>query len=289
MKVMVMVKATPGSEAGELPSQELLAAMGAYNEALVQAGIMLAGEGLHPSSKGARVRFSGTNRTVIDGPFAETKELVAGFWLWRVDSIEQAIEWVRKCPNPMNEESEIEIRQVFSAEDFGDQFTPELREQEASLRAAGLGLQRPSFCHGPARAISGLKRHYTAQTRSGIPQHWSEFVEQAARAGVRGDYFGVCCDAQEGCEFQYLTGAELAPGAALPSGWETIELPARRYAVFVHSGHVSAIPQTLEKIWGRWAPDCGLALAAVPCFERYTGQFNPQTGLGGMEIWVPLD
>lgn len=134
MKVMVIVKATPSSEAGELPSTELLTAMGAYNETLVQAGIMLAGEGLHPSSQGARVRFSGTERTVIDGPFAETKELIAGYWLWRVKSLEEAIEWVKKCPNPMKETSEIEIRPVFEAEDFGEAFTPELREQEASQR-----------------------------------------------------------------------------------------------------------------------------------------------------------
>ncbi len=135
MRVMVMVKATKGSEAGEMPSEELLTAMGKYNEELVDAGIMLAGEGLHPSSKGARVRFSGTDRMVIDGPFAETKELVAGFWLWKVDSMEQAIEWVKRCPNPMMEDSEIEIRRVFEAEDFGAEFTPELQEQEDKLRA----------------------------------------------------------------------------------------------------------------------------------------------------------
>jgi hypothetical protein len=134
MRFMVMVKATDESEAGVLPSQELLAAMGAYNEQLVKAGVMLAGEGLHPSSKGARVRFSGDKRSVIDGPFAETKELVAGFWIIQVKSLEEAIEWVKRCPNPMQSESEIEIRQIFEAEDFGDEFTPELREQEARLR-----------------------------------------------------------------------------------------------------------------------------------------------------------
>jgi hypothetical protein len=135
MRFMVMVKATKESEAGVMPSEELLTEMGKYNEELVKAGVMLAGEGLHPSSKGARVRFSGKERTVIDGPFAETKELVAGFWLIQVKSKEEAIEWVKRCPNPMNEDSEIEIRQVFEAEDFGDELTPELREQEARLRA----------------------------------------------------------------------------------------------------------------------------------------------------------
>jgi len=135
MRVMVMVKASSSSEAGAMPSQELLAAMGRYNEELVKAGVMLAGEGLHPSSKGVRVRFSGDKRTVIDGPFAETRELVAGFWLWQVRSMEEAIEWARRCPNPMPGESDLEIRPVFEAEDFGAEFTPELREQEERLRA----------------------------------------------------------------------------------------------------------------------------------------------------------
>ena len=136
MRFMVMVKATKDSEAGVLPDEKLLADMGKFNEELVKAGVMLAGEGLQPSSKGARVRFSGAKRTVIDGPFAETKELVAGFWLWQVKSKEEAIDWVKRCPNPFpGTESEIEIRQVFEAEDFGAEFTPELRKQEERLRA----------------------------------------------------------------------------------------------------------------------------------------------------------
>ena len=135
MRFMVMVKATKESEAGVPPSTELLAAMGKFNEELVKAGVMLAGEGLHPSSKGARVRFSGDKRTVIDGPFTETKELIAGFWLLQVRSKEEVIEWVKRCPNPFDGESEIEIRQVFEADDFGDNLTPELREQEERLRA----------------------------------------------------------------------------------------------------------------------------------------------------------
>ncbi|HJR33283.1 MAG TPA: YciI family protein [Pseudomonas sp.] len=131
MRFMIIIKASQDSEAGVMPSQELLTAMGNYNEELVKAGIMLAGEGLHPSSKGARIKFSGDQRTVIDGPFIETKELIAGFWLWKVKSREEAIEWVKRCPNPMpGTEAEIEIRQVFEAEDFGAEFTPELREQE---------------------------------------------------------------------------------------------------------------------------------------------------------------
>jgi hypothetical protein len=135
MKVMVMVKASPSSEAGIMPKEDLLAAMGRYNEELVKAGVMLAGEGLHPSRRGKRVRFSADKRNVIDGPFTETKELVSGFWLWQVKSIEEAVEWVKRCPNPMPEDSEIEIRPVFEAEDFGAELTPELRAQEEQLRA----------------------------------------------------------------------------------------------------------------------------------------------------------
>ena len=134
MRFMILVKATKDSEAGIMPSQEMFAEMGKYNEELVKAGIMQAGEGLHPSSTGARVRFSGKDRTVVDGPFAETKELVAGFWLWKCASLEEAIEWVKRCPNPMPGDSEIEIRRIYEAEDFGDALTPELREQEERLR-----------------------------------------------------------------------------------------------------------------------------------------------------------
>ena len=135
MRVMVIVKADKDTEAGVMPSEELLAAMGKFNDELVKAGVMLAGEGLHPSSKGARVKFSGTKRTVIDGPFTEAKELIAGFWLWQVKSMDEAIEWVKRCPNPTGAESMIEIRPVFEADDFGAEFTPELREQEERIRA----------------------------------------------------------------------------------------------------------------------------------------------------------
>jgi hypothetical protein len=135
MRCMVIVKANADTEAGKLPSEALLTAMGKFNEELVKAGVMLAGEGLKPSGKGARVRFSGSRRTVIDGPFAETKELVAGFWLWQVKSLEEAVEWVKRCPNPTGEESVIEIRPLFEAADFGAEMTPELQAQEERLRA----------------------------------------------------------------------------------------------------------------------------------------------------------
>ncbi|WP_437753258.1 YciI family protein [Sorangium sp. So ce1389] len=135
MRFMILIKATKDSEAGVMPSEQLMTEMGKFNEELVKAGVMVAGDGLHPSAKGARVRFSGDKRTVIDGPFTETKELIAGYWIWEVKSKEEAIEWVKRCPNPMLEESEVEIRQVFTADDFGPALTPELREQEERLRA----------------------------------------------------------------------------------------------------------------------------------------------------------
>jgi hypothetical protein len=135
MKVMVIVKATKNSEAGKMPGQQLLTEMGRYNEELVKAGIMLAGDGLHPSAKGKRIRFSGGERTVVDGPFSETKELIAGYWVWQVRSMDEAVEWARRCPDPMpGEDAELELRPIFEAEDFGAEFTPELREQEERLR-----------------------------------------------------------------------------------------------------------------------------------------------------------
>ena len=146
MRVMVIIKATKDSEAGKMPSEKLIADMGNFNEQLVKAGVMLAGDGLHPSSKGKRVKFSGSKRTVIDGPFAETKELIAGFWIWQVKSMEEALEWVRRCPDPMpGEEAVIEIRPVFEAEEFGADFTPELRAQEERLRAEIEENQRSSY------------------------------------------------------------------------------------------------------------------------------------------------
>ena len=142
MRVMVMVKATKDSEAGVMPTEQMFSEMLAYNDQLVKAGIMLAGDGLHPSSKGKRVRFDGAKRTVIDGPFAETKELIAGFWIWQVRSMDEAIEWVKRCPNPMPGESEIEVRQIFEADDFGAELTPELRAKEERLRAEAAALTK---------------------------------------------------------------------------------------------------------------------------------------------------
>lgn len=290
MKVAVFVKASKSSEAGEMPSTELLTAMGNYNEELAKAGVILSGEGLHPSSQGARVRFSGANRTVIDGPFTETNELVAGFWMWKVNSLQEAIDWVKRCPNPMLEDSEIEIRPVFEPEDFGEAFTPELREQEAAVRATALGLNAPVFQTGRELTIVGMNHTYTMETRSGIPQQWERFVPRMRSLPTAdASCYGVCWNTQEDCGFDYLTGVEMTDGGNVPADFITIKLPARRYAVFPHTGHVSAIPKTIDTIWSKWVPECGLKIAHAPCFERYTADFNPQTGMGGTEIWVPLE
>jgi predicted transcriptional regulator YdeE len=308
MRVIVIVKATAGSEAGDMPSEELLAAMGKYNEELVNAGIMLAGEGLHPSSKGARVRFSGKNRTVTDGPFAETKELIAGFWLWKVGSMQEAIEWVKRCPNPMNEDSDIEIRPIFEADDFGDTFTPELREsaggpslargprldpigeQEARIRAQAQGLGAPRFENSRELLIAGLNESYTFESRRNIPAQWNRFVPHLGKIpGQSGkNSFGVCWYYKPERGFDYLSGVEVSATAKLPAGFTHVRLPQQRYAVFEHRDHVSSIGQTIDAIWTKWAPDCGLKLANSPCFERYTEKFDPKTGVGGMEIWIPL-
>jgi AraC family transcriptional regulator len=291
MKVMVIVKATKSSEAGELPSTELLAAMGKYNEELVQAGIMLAGEGLKPSSQGARVRFAGTSRLVTDGPFAETNELIAGFWMWKVKSLAEAVEWVKKCPNPMTEDSEIEIRPVFEAEDFGEAFTPELREQEAALRAQTLGLSAPTFQHGPDLLVAGLNESYSRDTRTKIPQQWQRLARYLGNfpGQVGPDAYGVSHACGPDRRFQYMAGVAVSSPERLPEGFTTLKVDARRYAVFAHAGHVSALPATFDTIFSKWAPDCGLAVDhGAPCFERYTPAFDACTGLGGMEVWIPL-
>ncbi|QDU28492.1 YCII-related domain protein [Anatilimnocola aggregata] len=293
MKVMVFVKATKSSEAGEMPPPEqltkLFEEMGNYNEQLVKAGILLAGDGLQPSSKGVRVHFSGPNRTVTDGPFAETKELVAGYWLWRVKSLEEAIEWVKRCPNPMMEDSEIEIRPVFEADDFGEAFTPEQREREAAIHAKGLGLEFPRYEDGQEMLIAGHNQSYTMETRSQIPQQWEVFAPHIGKVpGQQGTTsYGVCWNVKNKCDFDYLTGVELKPGAKLPAGFTPVKLAPHRYIVFTHVGPITSFPQTIETIWSKWAPDCGLKLAAAPCVERYTAEFDPQTG--GAEIWIALE
>ena len=291
MRFMILIKATKDSEAGVMPSEQLLTEMGKFNEELVKAGVMLAGEGLHPSSKGARVRFSAGKRTVIDGPFAETKELIAGYWLWQCKSKEEAIEWVKRCPNPYNEDGEVEIRQVFEAEDFGAEFTPELRRQEASIRAQALGLGAPRFEHGKEIVVAGLNESYAFEDRVKIPRQWERFVPKIGKVPGRiGQIsYGVCWNVSPERGFEYLSGVEVKDATKLPAEFTTVRLPAGEYAVFMHGDHVSAIGNTIDKIWKDWMPQAGLNIATSPCFERYTEEFNPQTGRGGMEIWIPLE
>lgn len=291
MRFMIIIKATKNSEAGVMPSERLLTEMGNFNEELVKAGVMLAGEGLQPSSKGARVRFVGSQHAVIDGPFAETKELIAGFWIWRCKSLQEAIEWVKRCPNPYNEDGEVEIRQIFEAEDFGAEFTPELRKQEASIRAQSLGLSEPRFEHAKTMLVAGLSGTYSIETRSKIPAQWERFIPSIGKVpGQIGHIcYGVCWNVSPQGRFDYLSGVEVGNAKELPAEFALVQIPARDYAVFAHRDHVSQIDRTLDKIWNEWAPQAGLKIATAPCFERYGEEFNAETGTGGMEIWIPLD
>jgi predicted transcriptional regulator YdeE len=227
---------------------------------------------------------------VIDGPFAETKELIAGFWMWKVKSMEEAVAWVKRCPNPMNEESEIEIRQVFEADDFGEAFTPELREQEASIRAQTLGLGALRFENRPELHLAGLNETYTKETRAKIPAQWERFGTFCGMPVQIGtNTYGVSHDYQgdEG-KFDYLTGFEVSAGATLPAEFDMLHIPARRYAIFTYRGPISSIAAAFDKIFSQWAPDCGLKLAHGPCLERYTVEFDPATS-AGTEIWIPLE
>jgi predicted transcriptional regulator YdeE len=293
MKVMVMVKATKQSESGAMPDERILNEMGKFNEALVKAGILLLGEGLHPSSKGFRVRFSGKNRSVVDGPFAETKELVAGFWLWQVKSIEEAIEWVRRCPNPFEGESEIEIRRVFAPEDFGEAATPEVLEREERLRTEvqRYTLDPPRFENERELLIAGLSASYTFAARANIPQQWERFASQVGEipGKVGTTSYGVCWNYQPNQGFDYLSGVEISSFSGLPENFSRIRLAPRRYAVFTHRKHVSSIVDTIDAIWNKWLPNSGKQAADAPCFERYGEAFDPQTGMGGFEIWLPIE
>jgi predicted transcriptional regulator YdeE len=291
MKVMVIVKASTASEAGEMPSEQLLREMGAYNEELAKAGIMLAGEGLHPSSKGARVAFNGKERTVIDGPFAETKELIAGYWIWQVKSMQEAIDWLKRCPNPHEEPCEVEIRPIFTADDFGAEFTPELREQEASIRAQSLGLGALRFEDQPARTLAGVQKRYSRATaEKEIPGQWAQFMTQ--EDGVPGRVgkvsYGVSLEQDQDCNFTYMTAVEVKPETAPPAGLQKLSLPSSRYAVFTVAGDVTTLPPTLEKICTQWMPDCGLKLAHAPWIERYAEDFTMESK-GKVEVWLPLD
>ncbi|MCG6157774.1 GyrI-like domain-containing protein [Rubinisphaera sp. ICM_H10] len=291
MKVMVIVKASPESEAGEMPSEQLLTEMGNFNEELVNAGVMEFGEGLHPSSRGKRIEFSGKERIVIDGPFAETKELIAGFWIWNVKSMDEAVEWAKKCPNPHESGGTLEIRSFYTAEDFGEVFTPEAREQEASLRAQMMGLGPVRFERSGDLKIVGLQKSYTAESRNQIPQLWQQFAPSIGQIpGQQGMVaYGVCLHAKPDCSFDYLAGVGVEKNANVADEQASVELPDRRYVVFEHTEHVSKLPEAIETIWSKWIPESGLNVSTdAPCFERYTEEYDPEAGQGGTEIWIPL-
>jgi predicted transcriptional regulator YdeE len=291
MKVMVIVKATHTSESGAMPDTELIQAMTEFNEQLVQSGVLVSGDGLHPSSNGVRVRFSGKNRQVTHGPFTPPEALIAGFWIWNVESMEEAVEWVKRCPNPHPEDSEIEIRQVFSASDFGDALTPELREREASVAAQSLGLKAPRFENCPGRLVAGINASYAFESCSGIPAQWERFMRELPRIPrpIEGATYGVSWNYKPESGFDYLTGVEISDAQGLPAEFSQVQLLAQRYAIFTHQGHVSGLQTTMETIWHKWAPNCGLTLTEAPCFERYGPNFDPATCMGEVEIFLAID
>lgn len=286
MKVIVFVRATASSEAGLMPSEELITAMMEYNQQLIDAGIMLGGDGFHPSNKGARVVFSGKNRSVKHGPFP-TNEVISGYWLWQVKSMEEAIEWVKRCPNPMPEDSEIEIRPIFTAENFGDAMTPELREREDQMRAQVPEPDR--WEKKPARTFAGISRTYSFSKRDTIPQQWIDFSPYLGKVPgqIGKDSYGICTFANID-SFDYATAVEVDGKHDLPPGFTRLELAPQHYAVFIHPGHISTIADTIGAIWQKWLPASGLQAANAPSYERYTEEYNPQTGLGGTEIWIPI-
>jgi predicted transcriptional regulator YdeE len=190
----------------------------------------------------------------------------------------------------MMEESDIDIRPIFEADDFGEAFASELREQEARLRAQGLGLGAPRFENSREMVIAGLNAHYTPQTRGEIPKQWQQFVPRLGEISgkVGNATYGVVWRSTPDFAFDYLCGVEVKSTDKLPAGFTHTALPQQRYAVFEHRDHISKIAQTIDALWNRWAPECGLKIAQTPCFERYTEEFNPQTGMGGTEIWIPI-
>lgn len=291
MKVMVIVKASSDSETGKMPSEQLLSEMGKFNEELAKAGILLAAEGLHPSSKGVRVGFRGEERIVTDGPFPETKELIAGFWLWKVKSMAEAVAWIKRCPNPHDEPGEIEIRPVFSFDDFAPLFTPELREQEASVRALALGLGAIRFETSKQLLIAGMNGTYEPESRANIPALWQRFAPHIGKVPgqIGTTSYGVCWNVKSNGAFDYLAGIEVIPSTTLPPEFTSVSCRAGRYVVLTHEGHLSLLPQTIDRIWTQWVPDSSLKTADAPCFERYTEKYDPKSGLGVVEIWVPLE
>jgi AraC family transcriptional regulator len=261
---------------------------------LVKAGVMLAAEGLHPSSKGVRVQFDGKNRTVIDGPFAETKELIGGYWIWQVKSMQEAIEWLKRCPNPHEDGGVVEIRPIMSREDFLAMLSSENKAFAERLDLPAemekYQLETPRFENGHEMLIAGFNATYTFETRSNIPAQWQRFAPLIGKvpSQVGKASYGVCWNFKPGIGFDYLTGVEVSDASKLSADFSQVRISPQRYAVFTHLKHYSAIPQTIEAIWHKWLPNSEYTAAESPSFERYTEEYDPKTGMGGTEIWIPI-
>ncbi len=268
MRVMVIVKASKESEAGKMPSQELLTAMGNFNEQLVKAGVMLAGEGLHPSSKGKRVRFSGTKRTVVDGPFAETKELIAGFWLWQVKSMEEALEWVRRCPNPMESDSDIEIRPVFEMEDFGAELTPELRAQEERQRAEAEALAR-------CDALSTQARSHVRDSAKETVMQVQPYLFFNGRCEEALEFYRRVLGAEVQMLMRYREAPEPPPPGMLPPGSENKVMHAAvrigESTVMASDGHCDPEREVRRLLALAHRARCNDGRARVRCARRRRG------------------
>jgi predicted transcriptional regulator YdeE len=205
--------------------------------------------------------------------------------------MEEAVDWLKRCPNPHDEPGEVEIRQVFSADDFASEMTPEMREHEASIRAQTLGLGAVRFEAGRERLVAGFNNSYDMNTGSNIPALWARFAPHIGKVPgqIGAATYGVSWNMQPGGKFDYLAGTEVSADTKLPADFTRVTLPAGRYAVLTHEGHVSLLPQTFDKIFSQWLPDAGLKTVKAPCFERYTEKFNPKTVTGPVEIWVALE
>lgn len=294
MRFMIIVRANADTEAGVMPGEKLLADMGKFHEELARSGVLVDASGLKPSSKGWRIKHAGGKATLIDGPFAETKELIAGYTIINVKTREEAVELSKRFPNPSGEgkAGEIEVRPFFELEDFGESpAIDRFRELDAGQRAVALGLQLPRFEDGKALRIAGFNQAYTMENRTQIPLQWQRFVPHIGKiAGqVQGFAYGVCWNDKMGFDFDYLTGVEVPVAGALPDGFTTLDLKPQRYAVFEHKGHISNLVNTIETIWMKWVPESGLKAARAPCFERYTPEFDPHKGIGGIELWIPVE
>jgi len=292
MKLMVIVKATKRYEAGLPLDEKSLSELKSYNELLTKEGILVSKEELLPSSKGVRMQFNGPEPVVSNGPFTELNELVAAYWIWRVKSMDEALDWAKRCPSSKSTDFALELRPMLD----GESPVPaavnvsNLHEKEAAKRAEALGLGSPKFENGHELLIAGMNQSYMFVSRVHIPSQWQRFMPQVGRipGRVGQTTYGVCSTFRSDGGFEYLSGVEVSQTDGIPADFSTVKLPGQRYAVFTHSDHVSSIAKTIDTIWNKWFPESGLKHVEAPCFERYTEAFNPQTGMGGMEIWIPI-